>query len=411
MDVFDNVKKQVNKAGTIMGLDQEEKSLVLNPKRMLNVNFPVRMDSGKIRRFNGFRIQFNDARGPTKGGIRFHPDVDMGEVKSLAFWMTIKNAVADIPYGGAKGGVEVNPKDLSSAELERLSREYIKAIHEFIGPTKDIPAPDVYTNPQIMAWMTDEFEKIKGGHLPGVITGKPIELGGSRGRGIATAQGGAYVLRKYAEENDLDPNGICVAIQGFGNAGSFMAKILYEWGYNILAVSDSKGGIIDREGLDIPDLIKHKQKTGKVHGFANSKEITNEGLLESETDILVPAALENQITEKNAGNIKADLIVELANGPTTPEADEILNKKDITVIPDVLANAGGVTVSYFEWVQNNYGYYWTEEEVLKKLEAVMVSAYKNVKKTASENDTYLRNGAFILAIDRVLEAERLRGNI
>ncbi|MBT3720584.1 Glu/Leu/Phe/Val dehydrogenase [archaeon] len=409
MAVFDNVKKQLDKVQKITQMSENEIDYLKRPRRVLEVNFPVKMDSGEIKYFTGYRVQFNNARGPTKGGIRFHPQVDLSEVKSLAFWMALKTSVVDIPYGGGKGGIIVNPKELSKGELERLSRAFIRAIHEFVGPTIDIPAPDVYTTPQIMAWMLDEYEKIKGEHLPGLITGKPLELGGSKGRGTATAQGGAYCLREYLELQNKKPSQTTVAIQGFGNAGSFMAKILDSWGYKIVAVSDSKTGIYNESGLDVPKLLKHKTDTRSVSGFA--KEISNEELLSLGVDVLVPAALENQITKENASSIKAKVIVELANGPITPEADTILEQNNLVVIPDILANAGGVTVSYFEWVQNLYGYYWTEEEVLEKLEKIMVKSFNEVYKTSKDHNTSLRNGAYILAIKRIIDAERLRGNI
>jgi glutamate dehydrogenase (NAD(P)+) len=411
MDVFDNVKMQLEKIRKITNYSEEEMALLLSPKRIIQVNFPVKMDSGKTKRFNGYRVQYNDARGPTKGGIRFHPKVDLGEVKSLAFWMALKCSVVNIPYGGAKGGVEVDPKSLSQKEVEMLSRAYIKAIHENVGPTKDVPAPDVYTTPQIMAWMLDEYEKIKGEHSPGLITGKPLELGGSQGRGFSTSQGGAIVLREYMKMKGFEPEKTTVAIQGFGNAGSFMAKILQEWGYKIVAVSDSKGGLYSDEGLDIELVEKHKNRVGSLEGYEAATEITNEQLLELDADVLVPAALENQITKANAEKIRAKFIVELANGPVSPEADTILEKKDIPVWPDILANAGGVTVSYFEWVQNLYGYYWSEEEVLEKLEKIMVNSFKEVYETAEKYNTTFRNGAYILAINRILTAEKLRGNL
>ncbi len=411
MDVFDNVKMQLQKINKIYNLKDNEMELLLSPKRIIQMNFPVKMDNNSIKRFNGYRVQYNDSRGPTKGGIRFHPKVDLGEVKSLAFWMALKCAVVDIPYGGAKGGVEVDPKKLSEKELEALSRAYVKAIHEFIGPNKDVPAPDVYTTPQIMAWMLDEYEKIKGEHLPGLITGKPVELGGSQGRGFSTSQGGAYVLREYMKIKEQNPEETTVAIQGFGNVGSFMAKILHEGGYKVVAVSDSKIGLYNEEGLDITAVMHHKKQTDKMSGFKGAKEITNAELLELDVDVLVPAALENQITKENADKIKAKMILELANGPVSPEADTILEKKNIPVIPDILSNAGGVTVSYFEWVQNLYGYYWTEQEVLEKLEKIMVKSFIEVYETAQTHNTTFRNGAYILAIKRILTAEKLRGNL
>ncbi len=408
MDVFDNVKSQLEKIKKIANLTDEEVELLLTPKKIIEKDFYVKLDKGE-RKFKGYRVQYNNARGPTKGGIRYHPKVDLGEVKSLAFWMTLKCAVVDIPYGGAKGGVEVNPKELSEEELENLSRAFIRAIHQDIGPAKDIPAPDVYTNPQIMAWMLDEYEKIIGKHAPGVITGKPVELGGSKGRGFSTSQGGAFVLREYAKLKNMQPENTTVAVQGFGNAGSFMAKILSNWNYKVVAVSDSKGGVYDENGLDIDKVQEYKKQNRSVKGFA--KDITNEELLELPLDVLVPAALENQITKDNAANIKAKVIVELANGPITPEADTILEKNNIAVIPDILANAGGVTVSYFEWVQNLYNYYWEEEEVIEKLEKIMIKSFTQVYETANENKTNLRNGAYILAIRRILAAEKLRGNL
>ncbi len=408
MSTFENSQKQLLEAIKAGGIPEKEIEFLKEPKRVIQVRFPVKMDDGSIKYFQGYRVQYNDARGPTKGGIRFHPQVDLDEVKTLAFWMTIKNAVVGIPYGGGKGGVIINPKEHSQAELERVSREFIKAIHDVVGPTKDIPAPDVYTNPQTMAWMLDEYEKIKKEHLPGLITGKPLSIGGSEGRGYSTAMGGAYVLSEAASVMDIDPLTARVAIQGFGNAGMNMARILSEWGYKIIAVSDSSTGLYDEEGLKIEEVIEYKIKNKKLKGYP-AKEITNEELLEIETDILIPAALENQITKENADKIKAKLIVELANGPTTPEADEILRKKEIIVIPDVLANAGGVTVSYFEWVQNNYGYYWTEKEVLEKLEAIMTKSFKEIHEIVKEKDTSYRQAAYILAVNRILEAAKARG--
>ncbi|OGM01333.1 hypothetical protein A3K72_03105 [Candidatus Woesearchaeota archaeon RBG_13_36_6] len=410
-DVFKNAEKQIDKIASIMKLSKAEVDLLKKPNRIIEVKIPLKLDSGKTKEFDGFRVQYNDARGPTKGGIRYHPDVNLSEVKALAFWMAMKCAVVNIPYGGAKGGVKVNTKELSQAELERLSRGYIQKIHNYIGPYKDIPAPDVYTNAQIMAWMLDEYEKLEKGHFPAVITGKPIELGGSLGREYATSQGGAFVLRELVKILKLNHPKTRVVVQGFGNAGSHIARILNEWGYKIIAVSDSQGAILDQKGLNIKDIIKHKQEKETVVGFRNSKTITNEELLELDCDVLVPAALENQITKDNANRIKAKVVLELANGPTTPEADEILFKRNIPVIPDILANAGGVTVSYFEWVQNLYGYYWKEEEVLAKLEEIMIKSFKDVYKTSKEYKVDMRKAAQILAVKRILDAERLRGNL
>lgn len=409
MTVFENVKKQLEKIDSILNLTDKEKEILTTPNNIVDKKFKVKMDNGKEKEFQGYRVQFNDARGPYKGGIRFHPKADLSEVKSLAFWMALKTAVVNIPLGGGKGGVVVNSKELSNKELEKLSRAFIRAIHEYIGPMKDIPAPDMYTTPQIMVWMLDEFEKIEKKHVPGMITGKPLELGGSEGRYFSTSQGGAYVLRELMNLQKKNPKHTTVAIQGFGNVGSLMAKILSEWGYKVVAVSDSKGGTYNEKGLDIKELIEYKSKKKSVKSFAN--EISNEALLELDVDVLVPAALENQITKENAGNIKAKIIVELANGPITPEADTILEKNKIFVLPDILANAGGVTVSYFEWSQNRYGCLWTEEEVLERLEKIMIKSFNDVFETSQEYKTSMRNGAYILAISRILKAEKLRGRI
>ncbi|MBW2971459.1 Glu/Leu/Phe/Val dehydrogenase [Candidatus Woesearchaeota archaeon] len=381
-----------------------------SPRRTLIVNFPVKFRDGSTRIINGYRVQYNDARGPTKGGLRFHPQVDIDEVKALALWMALKTAVVDVPYGGAKGGITINPKETSAEDLEAVSREFIRQIHNFVGPDKDIPAPDVYTTPQVMAWMLDEFEKIKGVKAPGMITGKPLELGGSRGRDIATSLGGAYVLREVADEYDLGENA-SVAIQGFGNAGMNMAKILSKWGYRIVAVSDSKGGVYDDSGLDVDELVKVKDKTGSVANLGRGKKVSNEELLLLGVDVLVPAALEGQVTAENAAKVKAKVIIELANGPVTLDADRILHKNDVVVVPDILANAGGVTVSYFEWVQNLQGYYWSEQEVFGKLEKKMVSAFREIHELVKRLDIDHRTAAYILAINRIIEAEKKRGNL
>jgi glutamate dehydrogenase len=354
--------------------------------------------------FEGYRVQFNDARGPFKGGIRFHPDVNLDEVKALAAWMTLKCAVAHIPLGGAKGGIIVNPKELSKSELERLSREYIHKLHNDLGPDKDIPAPDVYTTPEIMAWMLDEYEKFHGRN-PGMITGKPIEIGGSKGRDKATAMGGFFVLAQALKVMNIKKP--TVAVQGFGNAGSVIAEILYDAGFKIVAISDSKSGIFDENGLNIKELIEYKKNTGTVKGFIG-KDITNEELLEIDADVLVPAALENQITELNADAIQAKIILELANGPTTPEADKILFKKGTVVIPDILANSGGVTVSYFEWVQNIQNYYWTTDEVNARLKEKIVTAFENIYSISVEHKIDLRTAAYILAVERISKAILLR---
>ena len=367
------------------------------------------MDNGSTKIFKGFRSQHNDALGPHKGGIRFHPDVSRDEVKALSFWMTMKCAVVGIPLGGGKGGVIVNPKELSVVELEKLSRGYIRAIYKYIGPTQDIPAPDVYTTPQIMAWMMDEYEKLTGEHAPGVITGKPLHLGGSEGRGFATAQGGVYVLREAVKKMGMNPSETKVAIQGFGNAGSFMAKILSEDGYKIVAVTDSRGGAMNMDGLDIAAVEAHKAANKSVVGAPGTITVSNDDILELDVDVLVPAALENVITEANAVNVKAKVIIELANGPVTPEADKILHKSGVVFVPDILSNAGGVTVSYFEQVQNAMNFYWTEKEVLEKLEPIMTQAFADVWERKERYNVDMRTAAFIRAIERVREGMLARG--
>ena len=410
-DVFDNAKKLIDKISKHMKLDESEQELLLSPRRIYEAKIKVKMDCGKSNEYPAYRVQFNDARGPTKGGIRFHPNVSLAEVKTLAFWMGIKCAIVNIPYGGGKGGVKVDPKKLSRGELERLSRGYAKAFSHVIGPNIDIPAPDVYTDAQTMAWILDEYEKIHKGHFPAAITGKPIELGGSVGRDNATALGGAYIIDFYAKKTGIEPNKTKVAIQGFGNAGMNLAKLLDDRGYIVIAVSDSKGGIFSEHGLDVSEIIEHKERTGSVVDFEGAKTITNEQLLELDVGILCPAALENQITDKNADKIKAKVIVELANGPTTPEADTKLFKRGITVIPDTLANAGGVTVSYFEWVQNLSGYYWDHEEVNDRLKKMMQKAFDDVYCIFESNKTDMRTAAYAVAIRRILAAEKLRGNV
>jgi len=377
--------------------------------REFHFNFPVRMDDGTIKIFKGFRVQYNDARGPCKGGIRFHPQETIDTVKALAAWMTWKTACVDIPLGGGKGGVICNPKEMSRGELERLSRGYIDAIAAVLGPEKDIPAPDVYTTPEIMGWMVDEFAKIRGYNAPGVITGKPIALGGSQGRGDATARGAVYTIREATKRLNIPLKGTTVAVQGYGNAGSYAAILLQEMGARIIAVSDSKGGVLSEKGLDPDAVLQHKKKTGSVVGFPETKPITNDALLELQCDILVPAALENVITSKNASKIKAKIVAEAANGPTTPEADEILFKNKVFDIPDFLCNAGGVTVSYFEWVQNIYGLYWSVEEVHDRLDKIMTKAFNDVWVMHSQHNVNMRTAAYMLSVQRVADAMRLRG--
>ena len=407
--IYEVVLKQLDDAATELNLDPQVKALLKEPVRSLSVAVPVRMDNGSVRVFKGFRCQHNDALGPTKGGIRFHPQVEEAEVQALAAWMTFKCSLVGIPYGGAKGGVLCNPKEMSKGELERLSRGFIQAISPIIGPDKDIPAPDVYTNAQVMSWFMDEFSKIKGVNTPGLVTGKPLVIGGSYGRDSATARGLMYTVREAAKEMGMDLNGATVVVQGYGNAGNFSAKFLQELGATLIAANDSSGGIYNPEGMDAFDLKDYKDEHGELHGFPGSKEISNEDLLTLECDILVPAAMENQINEKNAHKIKAKMIAEAANGPTTPEADKILNEKGVVVIPDVLANAGGVTVSYFEWVQNMYNYYWDKEEVDNKLEKIMVNAFERVHKKHQDSGVSYRVAAYMVAIERLTEAMRARG--
>lgn len=415
-DAFKNALKQLENVSQLIDIDESTLEILKHPKRIMIVSIPVKMDSGKVEVFKGYRSQYNDALGPFKGGIRFHPDVNLSEVKALSAWMTWKCSVVGIPYGGGKGGVIVDVKKLSKGELERLSRGYVQALADFIGPDKDIPAPDVNTDPQIMAWMMDEFSRLKGHNIPGVVTGKPIEVGGTRGRKFSTSQGGIYVFEKIVEKLELDSSKLKIAIQGFGNVGYFAADILVALGYNVVAVSDSRGGIVLEDGeektLNAKEILKYKEATGSVVGYPNTRTITNEELLELDVDVLMPAALENVITEKNADRIKAGLIVELANGPITPEADLLLEKKGVTVVPDILANAGGVIVSYFEWVQNLQNFYWSEHENISRLKTIIEDAFDEVwnKKISTENCS-LRLAAYALAVERVAKAEKLRRNL
>ena len=405
---FQNVLKQLAEVKEVMEIPDDIHTCFLRFQRFLEVSIPVKMDNEKVRLFTGYRSQYNDARGPYKGGIRFHPEVTREEVMALSAWMTWKTAVVNIPLGGAKGGVIVDPKKLSDRELEHLSRGYIRAIYKFLGPTIDIPAPDVYTDPRIMGWMMDEYEKLEGAHAPGVITGKPLVLGGSQVRKYATAQGAFYVLEEGVKKLKLG-KGATIGIEGFGNAGRYIAQLLYKTGYKITVVSDSQGMAVDCRGLNIEKLIKYKEEKGTVAGYEDIEEIGGVRCLHQDVDILIPAALENSIDEKLAEKIKAKMIVELANGPITPEADKVLAKKNILVVPDILANAGGVTVSYFEQVQNAYGYYWEEEEVLEKLKKVMTRAFAKIWEEKEKYKTTLRMGAYALAIKRVSEAMRARG--
>lgn len=394
-----------------LGLLAEELDLLDMPRRSFTVHFPVQMDSGKTKMFVGHRVQYNDARGPGKGGIRFHPELTLDDVRDLAFLMTLKCAVVNIPFGGSKGGVALNPKELSRNELERVTRGYIRAIAPYIGPFKDIPAPDVYTDEKIMVWIMDEYERITGEHAPAVVTGKPVELGGSKARSYSTSLGGIYILEEALRRMELDKFEVSVAIQGFGNVGENAARILFEKGYRVIAVSDSKGGIINEEGLDVPAVMKHKAMTGSVVDFTGAGNITNAELLTSRCDILIPAALSDQLTEENANEVKAKIILELANAPTTSAADGVLFNKKTLVIPDILANAGGVVVSYFEWIQNLTNDYWEEERVLQKLKHIMITSFNDVYSKCESETCNLRRAALKLAVERVLHAERLRGNL
>lgn len=401
--------EQLDKCAKIMKLDPNIHEILKYPKRVLCVNVPVRMDNGKIKVFTGFRSQHNDALGPFKGGIRYHPNVTMEEVMALSIWMTWKCAVAGLPYGGAKGGVICNPKEMSVGEIERLSRGYFYAISSIIGPDRDIPAGDVNTSGREMAWFMDEYSKVKGYNVPGTVTGKPIVIGGSEGRVEATGMGVAISGREAAKKLGIELKKATVVVQGFGNVGYYSAYFMEKLGCKIVGISDSKGGIYNKKGLSVEHVSKFKEKTGSVVGYPDAEGMTNEQLLEQECDILIPAALENQITEKNASKIKAKLILEGANGPTTPEADEILFKKGVIVIPDVLANSGGVSTSYFEWVQNIQNYYWSREEVIEKLDKLMVKAFNNVYETYQKYGTDMRMAAYICAINRVAEAMKVRG--
>ncbi len=398
---FDNAMQQLNLAAELLKLDPGVHERLKYPDRILTVSIPVKMDNGETKVFIGYRSQFNNTLGPYKGGIRYHWNVTLDEVKALSFWMMVKCATINIPLGGGKGGVIVNPKELSEGELERLSRGYIQKIWRNIGADKDIPAPDVYTTPTIMGWMRDEYEKLVGHAEPGVITGKTIEQGGSEVRSYSTAQGGVYCVEKLCAKMGLPEAETTIAIQGFGNAGSFMAKILQSKGYKIVAVSDSQGGIYNKEGLDVAAVEAYKESTGSVIGFSGTEAITNDDILTMPVDILIPAALENVITEKNAALVQAKSIVELANGPTTPEADKMLFAKGIIVVPDVLANAGGVMVSYFEWDQNIKGEHWSEQDVLEKLEARMSESFHDVWQTKEQFAIDMRTAAFVRAIERV----------
>lgn len=408
-NLLDIVQKQIHTCAGDMELKPQIHKILKSPMRELHVSLPIRMDDGSMEVFDGFRIQYNDSRGPTKGGIRFHPDETLESIRALAALMTWKCALHNLPLGGAKGGVVCNPKELSENELKLLSRAYIKAIYRLIGPDRDIPAPDVYTNPRIMAWMMDEYSKISSKNEFGVITGKPLCLFGSAGREDATARGGWYAIRETAKEINLDLKNSTVAVQGYGNVGyhaAYLAKELFNC--RVIAISDSKGGIWNEEGLDPEKVLAHKLNNSSVVGYPNSKTISNKELLELKVDILIPAALENVINQYNAPQIKAKIVAEMANGPLTTDADEILQNKKIRVIPDILCNGGGVIVSYFEMVQNSYMYHWDKDDVYKHLDKMMTSAYKTVFDASENYDVNMRQAAYIVAVARVIEAMELR---
>ncbi len=400
---------QFDTAAEKLKLDAGLREVLRTPRRALSLSLPIKMDSGAVKVFQGFRVQHNNARGPCKGGIRYHPNVSFDEVQALASWMTWKCATVNIPFGGAKGGIICDPHKLSKSELERLTRRYAYEISDFIGPDRDIPAPDVYTDAQVMAWIMDTYSMTRGHSVPGVVTGKPTFLGGSLGRHEATARGCVYVTRCACEVKNIDHKRATAAIQGFGNAGSIAAELLAKIGMTVIAASDSRGGIVNPKGLDIPKLVAHKSKTGSVAGFPGAKAISSNDVLELDCDVLIPAALENQITLTNAHRIKANVIAEAANGPTTPGADAILRDKGVLVIPDILANAGGVTVSYFEWVQDLQELFWDVEEVNRKLEKIMGKAFADVHECAKKFKTDMRTGAYVVAIDRVAKATESRG--
>ena len=407
---FSMAQQQLDTAAEKLGLEPAIHEFLRWPMKEIKVILSIKMDDGSSRIFHGYRVQYNSARGPAKGGLRWHPDETIDTVRALAAWMTWKTSVVDLPLGGGKGGITCNPKELSETEKERLARAYIRAIWQNIGVTKDVPAPDVYTTPQIMAWMMDEYEVIVGERHPCVITGKPLSIGGSAGRVDATSRGGIYVTREAAMRLNIDLTGQTMAIQGFGNAGQYAALLGQEiLGLKLVAASDSKGGIYNEKGIDPEALVEYKLQTGTLQGFPGTDSISNEELLQLEVTVLFPAALEQVITELNADDIKCKILCELANGPTTPEADDILYQKNIFVIPDFLANAGGVTVSYFEQVQNTYNYYWELDEIHNKLDIKMTHAFQSVYDMSQQEKINMRQAAYLVSVARVAEACRLRG--
>ncbi|MFW0862688.1 MAG: Glu/Leu/Phe/Val family dehydrogenase [Candidatus Komeilibacteria bacterium] len=404
MNPLDNAIKQLSVAANELGIKPSLLSKLKKPNKVLRKKIKITLDNGKEKVLEAYRVQHNNWRGPYKGGIRFHQAADIDEVKALALWMAIKTAVVNIPTGGGKGGVKVDPKKFSNTELERLARAWAKAMHKNIGPKIDVPAPDVYTNPQIMAWMNDEYMKLTGEKNKGTFTGKPINKGGSKGRDVATAQGGFYILKDIVTKFKLKKPR--VVIQGFGNAGATMAYLCFHAGYKVIAVSDSKGGIYDPRGVNIQHLNRYKEENKTVVGYKGTMKISNKEILELDTDVLIPAALDNQITKANAKKIKANIVIELANGPTTADADKIMYEKGILVVPDVLANAGGVMVSYFEMVQNAKNKYWTRAEVLKKLKDKILKEYKAIDKLAGKKNVNLRTASYMVALNRLIKAKK-----
>lgn len=408
LSLLQSTQSVIKEALDLLGYSEATYELLKEPIRMLTVRIPIRMDDGNVNIFTGYRAQHNDAVGPTKGGVRFHPDVNENEVKALSLWMSLKCGIADLPYGGGKGGIICDPRTMSFGELERLSRGYVRAISQIVGPTKDIPAPDVFTNSQVMAWMMDEYSRIREFDSPGFITGKPIVLGGSLGRESATAKGVIICIEEAAKRNQLDLKGARVIIQGFGNAGSFLAKFLHDAGALIVGISDAYGALYDQAGLDIEYLLDKRDSFGTVTNLFK-KRISNQELLISDCDILVPAAISNQITKENAHDIKAKVVVEAANGPTTLEATRILTERGIFLVPDVLASSGGVTVSYFEWVQNNQGYYWSEEEIDQKFRNMIVDSFEKICTFSKQHQVDMRLAAYTVGVKRMAEASHFRG--
>jgi len=406
---WENAQRQFDEAAELLHLDPSLRAVLRQVRRELLVRFPVKMDDGSLRTFEGYRVQHNTTRGPAKGGLRFHPDATLEEVKALAMWMTWKCALVNIPYGGAKGGIVVDTSKLSTRELERMTRRFASEISILMGPESDIPAPDMNTNPQIMAWIMDTYSMEHGYSIPAVVTGKPLGIGGSEGRSTATGRGVTIVSVKACERLGMKLSDTRVAVQGFGNVGSVTANLMAQSGFKICAVSDVAGGIYNPEGFDIAEVMAHHKATGSVTGFPGANAVNNQELLELDVELLVPAALENQITARNADDIKAKLIVEAANGPTTPDADVILEKRGVTVVPDILANSGGVTVSYFEWVQDLQSFFWEEGEINNKLERIMVRAFKQMCEQADEHRCSLRMGAYLVAVKRIADATSSRG--